>query len=74
MAMLFSTSGSLANSCYIVYDRIAASITLLSDDAQGSGSKPVASTTVLQNSQCAIGIVSASASGLSQILNHFDHV
>ena len=69
MAMLFSTSGSLANSCYIVYDRVAGSIRLLTDDAQGSGSKPVGSTTVLQNSQCAVGAVSASTSGLSQIVN-----
>jgi len=69
MAMLFSTSGSLANSCYIVYDRVAGSIRLFTDNAQGSGSKPVGSTTVLQNSQCAVGAVSASAAGLSQIVN-----
>jgi hypothetical protein len=68
MAMLFNTSVSFPNSCYIVYDRNAASITLLSDDALGSGSKLLGSTTVLQNSQCAIGLVSASASGLSQIV------
>ena len=69
MAMLFSTSGSLANSCYIVYDRIAATIRLFTDNAQGSGSKPLGSTTVLQNSQCAVGVVSASSAGLSQIVN-----
>jgi len=69
MAMLFSTSGSLSNSCYIVYDRVAGSIRLFSDNAQGSGSKLVGSTTVLRNSQCAVGTVSTSSSGLSQIVN-----
>ena len=69
MAMLFSTSGSLSNSCYIVYDSVAGSIRLFSDNAQGSGSKLVGSTTVLQNSQCAVGTVSTNSSGLSQIIN-----
>jgi hypothetical protein len=69
MAMLFSTSGSLTNSCYIVYDRVAGSIRLFTDNAEGSGSKPVSSTTVLQNSQCALGAVSVSTVGLSQIVN-----
>ena len=67
-AMLFSTSGSLADSCYIVYDPIAGSIRLFTDNAQGAGSKPVNSTTVLQNSQCALGAVSVSTAGLSQIV------
>ena len=67
-AMLFSASGSLANACYIVYDPVAGSIRLFTDDAQGSGSKPVGSTTVLQNSQCAVGAVSVSTAGLSQIV------
>ena len=69
MAMLFSTSGSLSNSCYIVYDSVAGSIRLFTDNAQGSGSKLVGSTTVLQNSQCAVGTVSISSSSLSQIVN-----
>ena len=69
MAMLFSTSGSLANSCYIVYDPVAGSIRLFTDNAEGSGSKPVGSTTVLQNSQCALGAVSVSTAGLSQVVN-----
>ena len=68
IAMLFSTSGSLANSCYIVYDPVAGSIRLFTDSAQGSGSKPVGSTTVLQNSQCALGAVSVSTVGRSEIV------
>ena len=68
-AMLFSVSGSFANSCYIIYDPIAGSVRLYTDDAQGSGSKPVGSTIVLQNSQCALGAVSVSTAGLSQIVN-----
>jgi hypothetical protein len=47
---------------------VAGSIRLFSDDAQGSGSKPVSSSVVLQNSQCALGTVSVSTVGLSQIL------
>jgi hypothetical protein len=69
MAVLFNTSVSFTNACYIIYDRNAASITLLADDGVGAGSKPIASTTVLQNSQCAIGVASINSSGLSQILN-----
>jgi hypothetical protein len=68
-AMLFSTSGSLANSCYLVYDPVAGSIRLFNDNVQGAGSKPVGSTTVLQNSQCALGAVSVSTAGLSQVVN-----
>ena len=68
-AMLFSTSGSLSNSCFIVYDPVAGSIRLFTDNAQGSGSKPVGSTTVLQNSQCALGAVSVTTAGLSQIVS-----
>jgi hypothetical protein len=67
-AMLFSASGSLANSCYIVYDPVSGSVRLFSDDAQGSGSKPAASTFVLQNSQCAFGAVSVTTVGLSQLV------
>ncbi len=69
LAVLFNTSVSFTNACYIIYDRNAASITLLADDGVGAGSKPVGSTTTLQNSQCAVGVVSVSASGLSEILN-----
>ena len=68
MAMLFSASGSLANSCYLVYDSVAGTIRLFSDNAQGSGSKPLGSTTVLQNSQCSVGVVSAFVSGESQVV------
>jgi len=67
-AMLFSVSGSLANACYIVYDPVSGSVRLFSDDAQGSGSKPAASTFVLQNSQCAFGAVSVTTVGLSQLV------
>jgi len=69
MAVLFNTSVSFTNACYIIYDRGAGSITLLADDGVGAGSKPVSSTTVLQNSQCAVGVVTVTASALSQILN-----
>ena len=55
MAMLFSTSGSLSNSCYIVYDSCRGIRSgFLATMHKGSGSKLVGSTTVLQNSQCAV--------------------
>ncbi len=69
MAMLFNTSVTYTNACYIVYDRVAGTIALLTDDALGSGSKPVDSTTVLRNSQCEVGAVSVSIAGLSDIVN-----
>lgn len=68
MAVLFNTSATLPNSCYIIYEPATGTIKLLSDDTRGAGSKPVGSTTVLQNSQCAVGVVSVSTVGLSQIV------
>ena len=69
VAMLFNTSVSFPSSCYIVYDRVAGTIALLTDDALGSGSKPVGSTMVLQNSQCQVGTVSVNTTALSDTLN-----
>jgi len=67
-AMLFSTSITTQNSCYIVVDRNSATVTLRWDSGIGADSKPIASATVLQNSQCLVGAVSASISGLSEII------
>ena len=69
MAMLFNTtSASVTNACDIVYDRNAGKISLVWDSGAGSDSKLLSSGVVLQNSQCQVGAVSATASGLSQIV------
>ncbi len=68
MGMLIAPSFAFPNSCYFVYDVRPGTIQLARDDALGSTAKPVGSTTVLQNSQCAVGATSATISGLSVIV------
>ena len=69
MGMMFNTtSATFTNACYVVYDRNAGTIALVWDNAAGSDQKALGSPTVLQNSQCQLGTVTASASGLSQII------
>ncbi|HEV8144853.1 MAG TPA: SBBP repeat-containing protein [Bryobacteraceae bacterium] len=68
MAMLFSTTVTAVNVCYLVYDRLQGTVALAWDSGQGTDSRPIASSTVLQNSQCAIGPVTAVVSGLSIII------
>jgi hypothetical protein len=67
MAMLFHTSISTANGCYIVYDRNAGTVQLLWDNGLGSNAKPVDSPAILENTQCAVGAVTSSITGLSFI-------
>ncbi len=68
VAFLFNTSTALTNTCYVVYDLTANTIALITDNGLSSSSKPISSTTVLQNSQCQVGITSSAQSGLSVIL------
>jgi len=68
MAMMFSATGSAANACYIVYDANHGTVALLWDSSLGSDSKPIGSSTLLQNSQCIIGAASSGATGLSNIV------
>lgn len=67
VAVLFNTTVAVTNACYVVYDLRAGTVALLTDDALGSGSKPVNSTLVLQNSQCQVGVTTSTAAGLSQV-------
>jgi hypothetical protein len=67
IALLFQTSVAFTNACYVVYDPLDGTVALLTDDALGSGSKSVGSTSVLQNSQCQVGATSSSIAGLSQV-------
>jgi hypothetical protein len=68
MAMLFSTSQNQASACSVAVDPTAQTVALLSDNGSGGNTKPVASTTVLRNSQCAVGASSIASSGLSDIV------
>jgi hypothetical protein len=63
LAMLFATSVTTANVCYLVYDRNQGSIALLWDSGAGSNSKPIASAAILQNSQCAVNAIGTSVWG-----------
>jgi hypothetical protein len=68
MAMLFAPSLTFTNACYVVYDWNAGTLALVWDNGLGSDSRPLGSSTVLQNSQCQIGAFSTAISGLSEIL------
>ncbi|MBZ5678393.1 MAG: hypothetical protein LAP61_29510 [Acidobacteriia bacterium] len=67
-AVLFAPSLSYLNSCFVIYDRNRGTIQLEWDSVLGAASKPVSSTTTLQNSQCSIGATSVTASALSTTL------
>jgi len=67
-AMLFSVDGSAINACDVVYDRTAGTISLRWDNLTGQDTKPIASSTVLQNSQCLVGAGSATFVGLQMIV------
>ncbi len=64
-AVLITPGSSALNACYIVYDRVAGSVSLRSDDASTASSKALNSLATLQNSQCVLGATTASLSGLS---------
>ncbi len=68
MGMLFNTSVTFANACYIIVDRNAGTVALAFDSALGSNSKSIGSPAMLGNSQCTIGATSITSSGLSDIL------
>jgi hypothetical protein len=60
---LLMTAAWFQDACWVVYDRIAGTVGLYSDDAATLASKPVGSSAALQNSQCAVGYSAATASG-----------
>ncbi|MEQ1883798.1 MAG: SBBP repeat-containing protein [Bryobacteraceae bacterium] len=68
MAVLFHTSVTTTNACYVVYDRNQGTIALVWDSGLGSSSRSINSSTPLSNSQCTLGASSAQISGLSLIL------
>jgi len=64
-AILIAPTLAYPNTCFVIYDRIHGTIQLQWDNAMGAQSKQLASTSVLQNSQCSIGATSVTASPLS---------
>jgi hypothetical protein len=63
-----SSSSTLTNSCFIVYDAARATVQLEYDNLTGANSKSITSTAMISNSQCTVGASSATVSGLSIIL------
>ena len=64
-AILFGSSLSASNSCFVVYDRNRGTIQLEWDSVLGNEITPVGSSATLQNSQCAIGATSVTSTALS---------
>ncbi len=64
-AILIGSSMTFPNSCMVIYDQTEGTVQLEWDSASGSAGKPVGSSVVLENSQCAIGATSVVASGLT---------
>ena len=64
-AILFGSSLSAYDSCFVVYDRNRGTIQLEWDSVMGNEIKPVGSSATLQNSQCAIGTTSVTTTALS---------
>ena len=66
-AMLFTTGSpaNTANACYAVISRTTGQVNLYNDAGTGFSGKPIGSSALLQNSQCAIGYASVGLSGTS---------
>jgi hypothetical protein len=67
-AMLISANGSAINACDVIYDRTAGTLSLRWDNFAGQDTKPLGSSTVLQNGQCLIGAGSATFVGLQLVV------
>ena len=68
MGILFATSLTFTNACYLVVDRTAGTVGLVWDNGLGSDTRLLAGATALQNSQCVVGTSTITPSGFSQIL------
>ena len=66
--LINTTSGSTVNSCELYFDRNANTIELFWDNIAASTARPLSSSTPLTNSQCIVGNVTATVSGLSVVL------
>ncbi|MEO8099576.1 MAG: SBBP repeat-containing protein [Acidobacteriota bacterium] len=68
MAMLFNSSVTFTDACSLVYDRNAGTISLRYDNGAGATPKPLNNNATVQNSACAVGVVTLTTSGTSNIL------
>ncbi len=67
-AMLFASSLSYPNSCFIIYDRSRGTVQLESDDVTGASAQPVGSPIHLKNSQCEVRASAVASSGLTNTI------
>jgi len=67
-AVLFASSVSYANSCFVIYDQGRGTVQLEWDGANGADAKPIGSTVTLRNNQCAIGATTIATSALSNTI------
>ncbi len=56
MNMLFNTTGSPVNGCYLTYLAAGNQLSLLSDDGNSSTSGQPGATGTLSNSQCSVDL------------------
>ena len=65
--MLFTTGSpdNVASACYLVYNRVNATIGLYTNDASTLNTKVVGSASSLQNNQCAVGYAFATSTQTS---------
>jgi hypothetical protein len=60
----FSAAGSAVGACDVIYNPVAGTIALLTDNGLSQTSKSLGSPTILQNSQCQVGSASVTFVGL----------
>ncbi len=68
-AILFAPVLDVQNSCYVIYDRDLHTLQLEWDSAMDADVIPIGSSTPVQNSQCAIGATSVTATEQSTIIS-----
>lgn len=69
MLLTVGAPSNVAGACYLVYDRVNATIGLYGDNGVSFSSKGIGAATTLQNSQCAVGYTAANTSGNSVVFN-----
>jgi hypothetical protein len=67
-AMLFASSLSYPNSCFVIYDRNRGTMQLEWDNVTGADAQPVGSPIPMQNSQCVVSATSVTSSALTNTI------
>ncbi len=65
VGVVFNSSTSLVNACFVYYNNGANSVGLISDNGSSASTMTLGSSGTLQNSQCIVGATSASSIGLT---------